>query len=432
MPRALRLSLTLRAPILGAEFILALLPTDVSPPSASDMPKSRQFISLEQAEAPFYAGVDLGGTNIKVGVVDNAGRPLSWTSIETHADRGADSAVARMAEALKTAVSQAKLQPRDIRRVGLGSPGTMDIPAGLLLEPPNLPGWNHYPIRERLSQCCGLPVTFANDAGAAAYGEFWVGCGKEMPSMVLLTLGHRHRLRDYRPRPVDRRRAQPRRRMRAHYYRLSRRRPALPLRPAGTSRGLRQRAIGRQADPRGAGRGPRQFAGGESRRRDRVDAFAAGSGGRSGRRAVAGNRPGNGPLPGRGRRHADAHDRPQRSRAGRRHEFRRQPDRTGPAVSGTRQSRKCSAERFPSWPNAPRSTTPRWAETPGSSAPPESPVWKTASYRRAEAATIDRARHGFTPRLRRLCPSRKLTANISAISPSSRTSTTARALWPTG
>jgi glucokinase len=153
------------------------------------MPKSRQFISLEQAEAPYYVGVDLGGTNIKVGVVDNCGRPLSWTSIETHADRGAESAVSRMAEAVKTAVGQAKLQPRDIRRVGLGSPGTMDIPAGLLLEPPNLPGWNHFPIRDRLSQCCELPVTFANDAGAAAYGEFWVGSGKEMPSMVLLTLG---------------------------------------------------------------------------------------------------------------------------------------------------------------------------------------------------------------------------------------------------
>lgn len=153
------------------------------------MPKSRQFIPLDQAEAPYYVGVDLGGTNIKVGVVDNAGRPLSWTSIETHADRGADDAVERMAQAVKDAISRAKLRPADIRRVGLGSPGTMDIPAGMLLKPPNLPGWNDYPIRDRLSARCGLPVAFANDAGAAAYGEFWVGCGKEMPSMVLLTLG---------------------------------------------------------------------------------------------------------------------------------------------------------------------------------------------------------------------------------------------------
>ena len=134
-------------------------------------------------------GVDLGGTNIKVGVVDDLGRPMSWTSIETLSEQGAENAVVRMAQAVKFAIASAKLKPADIRRVGLGSPGTMDIPAGMLLEPPNLPGWNHYPIRDRLSQHCGLPVSFANDAGAAAYGEFWVGCGKEMPSMVLLTLG---------------------------------------------------------------------------------------------------------------------------------------------------------------------------------------------------------------------------------------------------
>lgn len=157
--------------------------------SASDMPKSRQFLPLSEAKPPFYVGVDLGGTNIKVGVVDDQGSALSWTSIETLSERGADNAVKRMGEAVGAAIQQAHLRKADIRRVGLGSPGTMDIPAGMLLEPPNLPGWNHYPIRDRLSQQCGLPVSFANDAGAAAYGEFWVGCGKEMPSMVLLTLG---------------------------------------------------------------------------------------------------------------------------------------------------------------------------------------------------------------------------------------------------
>jgi glucokinase len=65
----------------------------------------------------------------------------------------------------------------------------MDIPAGLLLEPPNLPGWIDFPIRDRLSQECGLPVSFANDAAAAAYGEYWIGSGKSLPSMVMLTLG---------------------------------------------------------------------------------------------------------------------------------------------------------------------------------------------------------------------------------------------------
>jgi glucokinase len=65
----------------------------------------------------------------------------------------------------------------------------MDIPAGMLLDPPNLPGWINFPIRNRLSQECGLPVSFTNDAAAAAYGEYWVGSGKSLGSIVMLTLG---------------------------------------------------------------------------------------------------------------------------------------------------------------------------------------------------------------------------------------------------
>jgi glucokinase len=65
----------------------------------------------------------------------------------------------------------------------------MDVPAGMLLEPPNLRGWDNFPIRDRVSEHCGLPVAFANDANAAAYGEFWVGSGRAFRSMVLLTLG---------------------------------------------------------------------------------------------------------------------------------------------------------------------------------------------------------------------------------------------------
>ena len=67
----------------------------------------------------------------------------------------------------------------DLARVGLGTPGTMDITQGILLSPANLPGWWNFPIRDGAGQMlAGLPVTFANDANAAAYGEFWVGSGR--------------------------------------------------------------------------------------------------------------------------------------------------------------------------------------------------------------------------------------------------------------
>lgn len=153
------------------------------------MAHSREFIPLAQARAPFFAGVDVGGTNIKLGVVDDEGRPLSWTRLSTQVEKGPRDAVARTNEALKRVIAEAGLEPGAIARVGLGSPGTMDVAAGILLEPGNLPGWWHFPIRDELSAACGLPVTFANDARSAAYGEYWVGSGQVLHSMILFTLG---------------------------------------------------------------------------------------------------------------------------------------------------------------------------------------------------------------------------------------------------
>ena len=153
------------------------------------MSQTREFISLDRAQAPFYVGLDLGGTNTKVGVVDDAGRSLSWLSVPTDAEKGPEDASARMGQAVKDAIRQAGLEPSAIARVGLGSPGTMDIPAGMLIEPVNLKGWDYFPIRDRVSHHCGLPVAFVNDAAAAAYGEYWVGAGREFHSLVLFTLG---------------------------------------------------------------------------------------------------------------------------------------------------------------------------------------------------------------------------------------------------
>ncbi|MGD9646655.1 MAG: ROK family protein [Pirellulales bacterium] len=152
------------------------------------MPPQRKLISREAARPPFFAGVDLGGTNIKVGIVDDQGETLAWLSQPTEVERGGEDGARRMGEMVHEAAAEAGLQIDELARIGLGSPGTMDIPAGMLLEPHNL-GWRDFPIRDRVSHHAGLPVTFANDANAAAYGEYWVGTGREFQSMVLFTLG---------------------------------------------------------------------------------------------------------------------------------------------------------------------------------------------------------------------------------------------------
>ena len=80
-----------------------------------------------------YVGIDLGGTNIKVGVLNDAGETLSYLSTPTLVERGADDATKRMAAAVHEAITKAGLKPSDVAGVGLGSPGTLDLPSGSLV-----------------------------------------------------------------------------------------------------------------------------------------------------------------------------------------------------------------------------------------------------------------------------------------------------------
>ncbi len=153
------------------------------------MSQSRQFISADEAQAPYFVGIDLGGQSIKIGLVDDLGRPLSWLNVPTEVEKGCEAACKRMAEGMNRAIAEAGVDKSEVAYVGLGSPGTMDIPAGKLVLPVNLKGWEYFPIRDRLAHHCGKPVAFINDGAAAAYGEYWVGAGQEMNSLVLLTLG---------------------------------------------------------------------------------------------------------------------------------------------------------------------------------------------------------------------------------------------------
>jgi glucokinase len=136
-----------------------------------------------------FVGVDVGGTNIKLGLVDDRGQTLAYHSMRTEQDRGAEDACVRMGAEVRKLIDGAGIEPRDVVHAGLATPGPMDIPSGMILRPGNLPGWWDFPIRERASHHLGLPVAFANDANAAAYGEYWRGAGEKYHSLVLLTLG---------------------------------------------------------------------------------------------------------------------------------------------------------------------------------------------------------------------------------------------------
>jgi glucokinase len=136
-----------------------------------------------------YVGLDVGGTSMKAGVVDDDGRPLSSVSLPTEAHRGQEFGLERMCETIRHAVADAGLGPEQIAAIGVATPGTMDIPAGIILDPPNLKPWRNVPVRQYVQNAFGVPTAFQNDANAAAYGEFWVGAGRDAHSMVLFTLG---------------------------------------------------------------------------------------------------------------------------------------------------------------------------------------------------------------------------------------------------
>lgn len=136
-----------------------------------------------------FVGVDVGGTTIKGGVVDDRGRALASVNLATEAAKGQEHGLERICETVRQAVAAAGLRMDQVAAIGVATPGTMDIPGGMILDPPNLRPWKNVPVRRHVQDTFQLPTAFQNDANAAAYGEYWVGAGRGTRSMVLFTLG---------------------------------------------------------------------------------------------------------------------------------------------------------------------------------------------------------------------------------------------------
>ncbi len=139
----------------------------------------------------YYVGIDLGGTNIKAGVVDDAARVLSKGSVPTHGDKGPDIVAGNMAEAARQVVQQAGLKMDQIDYVGMGAPGPVDFDAGIVRTAPNMRGWTNIALRDMIAKHLGRPCVLENDGNAAAFAEFWAGAGKGdvVQHLIMLTLG---------------------------------------------------------------------------------------------------------------------------------------------------------------------------------------------------------------------------------------------------
>ncbi len=152
------------------------------------MPQSPAITDLSHAQSPFFWGIDVGGTGIKIGLVDDQGQTLAYESLPTRESEGPTAAMNRVAAVVQDLEQKLDIAS-NVARIGLGAPGPMDLKRGYLVAPPQLPGWWDFPIRQCVQKLLQRDVTFLNDANAAAYGEFWLGSGRSDTSMILLTLG---------------------------------------------------------------------------------------------------------------------------------------------------------------------------------------------------------------------------------------------------
>ena len=146
--------------------------------------------SQEASELPtVYGGVDVGGTNVKIGIVDDAGQILAQCKFPTEPEKSPTVAIEKSNQAINEILSSAGIDQQQLAAIGLGTPGPLDLQSGKILTPVNLPGWRDFPIRDELAAATGRPVSYVNDAGAAAFGEYWAGGAEKYKSMILITLG---------------------------------------------------------------------------------------------------------------------------------------------------------------------------------------------------------------------------------------------------
>lgn len=132
----------------------------------------------------YYIGIDLGGTNIKGALVNEAGEILREESRSTRAALGAETVCDGIA-----AVITALAEGTDaIGGVGIGCPGTVDDASGRVVYAPNL-GWRDFDLRAAVKERTGFALRLGNDANAAALAETLVGCAKGAQSAVIVTLG---------------------------------------------------------------------------------------------------------------------------------------------------------------------------------------------------------------------------------------------------
>jgi glucokinase len=140
-------------------------------------------------ERRYVFGVDIGGTNLRVGLADAAGTILARTSSTTTNLRDAHLIVAKIRQCTDELLQEAGVQPEAIAAIGAGAPGVTNAETGVVIATSYLLGWRDIPLKTMLEEALGVPAAVDNDVNLAALGESFFGTAAGAPNFVFLAVG---------------------------------------------------------------------------------------------------------------------------------------------------------------------------------------------------------------------------------------------------
>ena len=134
-------------------------------------------------------GIDVGGTNVKIALVNEQGNIIYSNSIPTRAEMGYEYTINNMKEAISELIKETKSDSKSIEGIGFGFPGQIDYQKGIVRLAPNIPGWVEVPIAEIIEKEFGIPTRVDNDVRCAALGELNYGAGIGCENLICITVG---------------------------------------------------------------------------------------------------------------------------------------------------------------------------------------------------------------------------------------------------
>lgn len=134
-------------------------------------------------------GIDVGGTNVKIALVDSDGKIGYSNTIPTRAEMGYEYTINNMKQAIRDLMTETKLSAKDIEGIGFGLPGQVDFKSGIVRLITNIPGWVEIPLAKMIEDEFHIPTRIDNDVRCAALGELNFGAGKGCENLICITVG---------------------------------------------------------------------------------------------------------------------------------------------------------------------------------------------------------------------------------------------------